>query len=317
MNEMAYSEFDDSLASRTIARKILSLFTRGLNTADIQRLLGGSCAADLLRSLLSTTADSVLGDFHAWQESALDHVYPVVYLDSMAVKFRVGRDHRNYSVLIALGIGMHGHKCPLGLWVSEVENKQAWQMALSDLKRRGVNDVLVACVYGQPGARDGLAKVFPRTQTLLCIVRLIEHSLNFVAWKDRKAAAAGLRGVYEAANIDLAADALMHFMYEWDPRYAGVAQLWRSHWQELEPLLAQPPLWRHAIVSTAAIQSLHQALRKVTLRHGVFTDENTLLVRLYLAQHHLARRWGSPLRQWKHVLNELTVCYGERVPYDF
>lgn len=317
MEEMAHLEFDDAVISRMLTRKILSLLTRGLSTTDIQDYLRATYTFDLPRTLLSDTTTAVLDDFHAWRERALEPVYPVVYLDSMAVSFRIGRDYRSYTVLVALGIGLRGYKYPLGLWIVEMENQSAWQDALGELRQRGVKDMLVACIYNQPGACEALAGVFPLTAPLLCIVRLLEQSLGFVAAKDRKRVGDALRRVHDVTTLDGAAVAMMNFMCEWDDRYAAVAQLWRSRWQELPPLLALPPLWRDAITVTGAIQTLRHTLIKTITRHGIFTDQDALKVRLYLAQHWLTQRWGLPLRNWKQVLNVLTVHYGDRLGQDF
>lgn len=317
MDEMAYSEFDDAVISRMLTRKIMSMLARGLSTMDIQDYLRSAYSVDLPRTLLSDTTDRVLDDFHAWRERALEPVYPVIYLDSMTVPLRAGHDYGSRRVLIALGIGLRGQKHPLGLWIVETENRSAWQAALGELRQRGVKDILVACIYNQPGAGDALARLFPLTVSLLCMARLLEHSLGFVAAKDRKRVRTALGQVQHVATPDAAAGALMNFMCEWDDRYAAVAQLWRSRWQELTPLLALPPLWRDTVAANGAIRTLHNTLRKAAARHGLFTDQDALKIRLYLAQQQLAQRWGLPLRNWKQVLNVLTVHYGDRLGQDF
>lgn len=296
-----------------INNKILSLYTRGLNSAEIQDLLRNSYHVHMPLPLLRTTTDSVLSDYQSWQDGSLERQYPIVYFDSLTVRFRAGKENRKHTVLFALGIDMQGQKRPLGLWVTANEGRSAWQLVMTELKQRGVNDIFVVCLYGQPGAREAITKTFPQSQVQLCVVRLIDNSLNFVAWKDRKAAAAALRVVYTSDTAAVAAAAMTRFMCNCDEDYPAISQLWHNHWDQLAGLFKLPAPLREAIYSTNAIQSLHLSLAKVSRRHGIFTDEKELLVRLYLAQHYLARRWSQPLRHWKQVLNCLAVQFGERL----
>jgi putative transposase len=267
--------------------------------------------------LLRFTTDSILSDYQSWQYGALERQYAIVYFDSLMVRFRIGKDNRNHTVLFALGIDMQGQKCPLGLWVTDNEDRPAWQLVMAELKQRGVNDIFIACLYGQHGAREAIAKTFPQSQVQLCVVRLIVNSLNFVAWKDRKAASAALRVVYTSDSATVAAGAMTRFMHDCDEHHPAIGQLWHAHWDQLAGLFKLPVPLREAIYSTNAIQSLHQSLTKVSKRHGVFTDENELLVRLYLSQQYLARRWTQPLRHWKQVLNCLAITYESRLKIKF
>ncbi len=317
MDETDSLETGEPPLGPAISNKILSLYTRGLNNMDIHALLRDTYHVHRPTALLRATFDSVLSDYHSWQDTALERQYPIVYFDSLSVKFRVGKENRNHFILLALGIDMQGQKCPLGLWVSVTENRQAWQLVMTELKQRGVNDIFAACLYAQLGAREAIAKTFPQTQAQLCVVRLIDNSLNFVTWKDRKKAAAALRVVYTSDNAEVAAEAMTRFMCDSDEHYPAIGQLWRAHWDQLTGLFKLPVPLREAIYSTKAVQSLHLSLAKVGKRHGIFLDENELLVRMYLSQHHLARRWNQPLRQWRLVLNCLAITYENRFEIKF
>ena len=313
MDEMALSETGGAPLSPMINNKILSLYTRGLSSTEIQDHFRNNYHVHMPLPLLRSTTDSVLSDYQSWQGSALERQYPIVYFDSLMVRFRAGKDNRNHTVLFALGIDMQGQKRPLGLWITANEGRPAWQLVMTELKQRGVNDIFIACLYGQTGVREALARSFPQSQAQLCVVRLIDNSLDFVAWKDRKEAAAALRVVYTSNTATVAADAMTRFMCDCDEHYPAISQLWHAQWDQLTGLFMLPLPLREAIYSTNAIQSLHQSLAKVSKRHGIFTDENELLVRLYLAQHYLARRWSQPLRHWKQVLNCLAITYDNRL----
>jgi putative transposase len=313
MDEPASSDTSGSTLSPALNNKILSLYARGLNSTEIQNLLRNSYHVYLPLPLLHSTSESVLSDYHSWQYAPLERQYPIVYFDSLAVKFRDGKDNRNHIVLFAMGIDMQGQKCPLGLWVTANEGRLAWQLVMTELKQRGVNDIFTACLYAQPGARETIVRMFPRSQVQLCVVRLVDNSLNFVTWKDRKKAAAALRVVYASDNAEVAAEAMTRFMCDCDEHYPAIGQLWRAHWDQMAELFKLPIPLREAIYSTSAILSLRQSLAKVSKRHGIFTDENDLLVRMYLSQRFLARRWSRPLRKWKQVINCLATAYENRL----
>ena len=317
MDETVSAISHSSLANPTISNKILSLYTRGLSSAAVLELLRDTYDVWQPQVVINATTDAVLKDYNAWQDGALDRQYIIVFFDSLTVKFRVGTEDRKYTVLLALGIDLHGQKCPLGFWLTADEGRHAWQLVLTELKHRGVNDIFIACMYGQLGAREAIAKVFPAAQALLCVVRLIDNSLNFIAWKHRKEAASALRGVYTCATVELAAEAMTRVMCDYDDRYPTIGRLWQTHWDGLAELFNLPRPLREAVYSTTAIQSLHQSLAKVSKRHGVFTEENDLLIRLYLSQHYLVRRWGQPLRHWRQVLNCLATTYENRLRIKF
>lgn len=317
MDDIASSETGGSPLSPMIDKKILSLYTRGLSNAEIQDILRDTYHVPMPLPLLRSTTNTVLSDYQSWQDAALERQYPIVYFDSLAVRFRDGKNNRNHIVLFALGIDLQGQKCPLGLWVTANEGRQSWQLVMTELKQRGINDVFTACLYAQPGAREAIAKTFPQSQVQLCVVRLIDNSLDFVTWKDRKKAAAALRVVYTSDNAELAAEAMTRFMCDCDEHYPAIGQLWRAHWDQLVGLFKLPVPLREAIYTTNTIQSLHQSLAKVSKRHGVFTDEDELLVRMYLSQRYLARRWRLPLRHWRQVLNCLAITYESRFQIKF
>lgn len=312
MEEQAIHSVAGDLLTPVLNKKILSLYSRGLSIVEIQHHLHRAYRVDMPLPTLSMAAGSLHGEYLSWQDSALDTVYPIVYLDSMSVKFRAGTVSRNQAVLFAVAVDMDGNKSALGLWTAPNEDHQAWLQVAKALSRRGVKDILIACVYGQRGVDAALQAVFPHTETLLCVVRLIEHALNFVAWRDRKAAATALRPVYTAANAAQGGLALQALTDEWDSRYPWIGQVCRTHWDELAAFFAQPAQVRESLYSTNAVQSVHRTLRKVIKRHGEFTDTNDLLVRLYLAELHLTQHWGRPLRHWKQTVNSLAVKYGRR-----
>ncbi len=303
------------MVSPLLNKKILSLYSRGLSIAEIQDHLNKAYQIDMPLPVVSVAADAVHDEYRSWQNSALDDIYPIVYFDNMYVKFRENTTCRNQSVMFAVGIDMDGNKRPLGLWTAPNQDNNAWLQVIRSLTQRGVNDILIACVYGKYGAASALNTVLPQTETQLCIVRLVDHALNFVNWKERKTVAAALRAVYTADNADLGVRTLQSFTDNWDSRYPLIGQIWSAHWHELAPFFAQPAPVREAIYSTNAIQSLHRALSKITRRHGPFTDANDLLIRLYLAETHLTQRWGRPMRHWKNTLNNLAARYGRRIGY--
>src|SRR3954468_6965037 len=186
-----FSGFDD---------KILSLYARGMTTREIQSHLAEIYQVEVSPSLISAVTDAVIEEVKVWQSRPLDALYPILYLDALQVKVRDGAHIRNKAIYLAIGINLAGTKEVLGLWVAQTEGAKFWLQIVTELKNRGVEDILIACVDGLKGFPEAIESVFPKTEIQLCIVLLLRHSLNYVAWRDRKKVAADLKPIYAAAT---------------------------------------------------------------------------------------------------------------------
>lgn len=294
--------------------KVLALYARGLTTREIQGHLKEIYGVDVSPSLVSAVTDSVLADVEAWQSRPLDAVYPIVYLDALHLKVRENRHVQPCAVYLALGIDLDGHKDLLGLWLGETEGSKFWLGVLSELKNRGVEDILIAAVDGLKGFPEAIRAVYPRTQIQLCIVHMVRNSLAYVSWNHRTAMGQDLRTIYTAATAAEADRALEAFCEKWDSVTPYVGRSWRSHWDELTAFFDYPPELRRAIYTTNAIESIQAQLRKVTKKHGAFPTKDAALKVLYLALQRAQEHWTMPIKIWQPVLDHLALAFPGRVP---
>lgn len=294
--------------------KVLALYARGLTTREIQGHLKEMYGVAVSPSLISAVTESVMEDVAAWQSRPLNAVYPVVYLDALHIKIRENRHVQTSAVYVAVGIGMDGRKDLLGLWIGESEGAKFWLGVLTELKNRGVQDILVACVDGLKGFPDAIRVLYPTTQVQLCIVHLIRNSLTYASWKHRKEMAQDLRAIYTAPTVEDAERALTSFEDKWDPIAPHVSRGWRTNWTDVIPFLDYPPELRRAIYTTNAIESIQAQLRKVTKKHGAFPTRDSALKVMYLALMRAQQRWTMPIWNWQPALDHLAIVFPGRVP---
>jgi transposase-like protein len=297
--------------------KILALYARGLSTRDISAELEELYGATISASLISEVTDAVSDEVKAWQCRPLEPVYPIIYLDALYVNIKVSGRVSKRAVYVVLGITIEGNKELLGLWIGEVESEGAkfWLKVLTDLKNRGVKDILIACCDGLVGFPQAIEAVFPQTQVQLCIVHLIRNCLRHVPWKDAKAVVADLKPIYHAATLAEAEAALEAFATKWDDQYPAISQIWLRHWQNVIPIFDYPMDIRKVIYTTNAIESLNRSLRKVIKTKAVFPDEESVFKLMFLAMHNIAKRWTRPLKDWKAALSYFAILFPGRLNY--
>jgi putative transposase len=294
--------------------KVVALYARGMTTREITGHLKELYGVDVSPSLISAVTDTVIEDVKAWQGRPLDAVYPIVYLDAIHLKMRAEGQVQNQAVYLALGINLDGHKELLGLWIGESEGSKFWLGVLTELKNRGVEDILIACVDGLKGFPEAIETVYPKTQVQLCIIHLVRHSLRYVSWKERKQVAADLRTIYTAATAEAAEQALEAFEKKWQARFPSIARSWRSNWVHIIPFFDYPPAIRKVIYTTNAIESIQAQLRKVTSNRGAFPNPEAVRKILYLAIERISKRWKRPIKDWVAALNHFSVVFEGRVP---
>jgi transposase-like protein len=204
----------------------------------------------------------------------------------------------------------------LGLWIAESEGAKFWMGVLAELKNRGVQDILIACMDGLTGFPEAVRAVYPLTRVQLCIVHMIRNSTKFVSYKDLKKICAGLKAVYTAGTEEAARNALEEFGKSWDKKYPMIHQSWERHWDDLSEFFKYPPEIRRAIYTTNAIESLNYQLRKVTKNRLLFPSDDAIFKILYLAIRNDSEKWTMPIREWGQALNQFAIEFGnERVPF--
>ena len=293
--------------------QILTLYAKGLTTREIVDAFKEMYDADVSATLISKVTDRVLEQVTAWQSRPLDTVYPIVYLDCIVLKIREGMRVVNKAIYLALGVNMDGHKDLLGLWMSENEGAKFWVSVLTELKNRGVKDILIACVDGLKGFPDAIAVEYPQTRIQLCIVHMVRNSLKYVSWKDYKAVTRDLKQIYQATTEDQALAELDRFGKTWDAQYPQITKSWTTHWLNLRTLFEFPSEIRKAIYTTNAVESLNSVIRAATKRRKVFpTDESAKKV-IYLAIEQASKKWTMPIRKWRMALSRFEIEFGDRL----
>jgi putative transposase len=293
---------------------IISLYARGLSTREIKQHLEEIYQVEVSPGLISAVTDEVIDEAKAWQDRPLESFYPFVYMDALQFKVRDGATVRNKAIYLAIGVNMDGLKEVLGLWIAQTEGAKFWLQVVTELKNRGLEDILIACVDGLKGFPEAIETVYPRTEVQLCIVHMVRHSLNFVGWKQRKEVAADLRKIYTAATESEAETRLAEFAEKWDDKFPMIAKSWRANWARVIPFFAHPPEIRKVIYTTNAIESLNMSLRKVTKARSSFPNDEAVLKLLYLALRNIAKKWTRPIQNWKAALNRFAIIYEDRMP---
>ena len=293
--------------------RIVSLYARGMTTRAIQAHFQDAYGVEVSPIFISQVTNAVMDEVSAWQNRPLDALYPIVYLDALVVRSREHGSVQNKSVYLALGINLDGEKEILGLWMAQTEGAKFWLSVVTELKNRGLQDILIAGVDGLKGFPEAIEAVYPKTRVQLCIVHQVRHSLRYVSWKQRKAVAADLRAIYAAATLAEAERALDDFAEKWDEEHPTISRSWRANWERLSVFFDYPPQIRKVIYTTNAIESVNASLRKVTKTRRSFPTDESVMKVLYLALHQISRKWTMPIRDWKQAMSQFTILFGDRI----
>ena len=294
-------------------QKIVSLYAKGMSLSDIQMQLQELYDANISESLISKITDGVADEVKAWQNRALESIYPIVFFDCLVVKVRHEKRIINKAVYVALGIDLSGRKDILGLWISENEGAKFWLGNLTEMKNRGMTDMLIACTDNLTGMSDAISAVYPKCEHQLCIVHQIRNSLKFVSYKDRKELVADLKPIYQAATEDESQEALDAFDTKWSKQYPQIAKSWYSNWENLIIFLQYPKAIRRIIYTTNAIESLNSQLRKVTKNKRVFPSDESVFKTLYLTINYITAKWTMPIRDWNEAMAHFLIKFDDRI----
>ena len=293
--------------------KILALYARGLSTRDIEAHLAEIYGVKVGRDLISRVTDAVMDDVRAWQQRPLDDVYPVIFLDCLVLKIREGGAVQRRACYLALGVTVEGERDVLGMWFQESEGAKFWMQVLTELKQRGVRDILICCVDGLKGFPEAIEAIFPQTVVQTCVVHLIRHSLKYVPRREREQVARDLKPIYTAVDADAAQQALEAFDETWGKRFPVITQAWLNAWEYVIPFLAFPPEVRRVIYTTNAIEALNRQLRKAIKTKGHFPNEEAARKLIYLAITNAVPAW-TRTRNWTTALLAFKIHFGDRLP---
>ena len=294
--------------------KILGLYSRGLSVRDIEAHLEEIYGVKVGRDLISRVTDAVMDDVRAWAQRPLDDVYPVIFLDALVLKIREGGTVQRRACYLALGLTVDGERDVLGMWFQETEGAKFWMQVLTDLKQRGVRDILICCVDGLKGFPEAIEAIYPQTTVQTCIVHLIRHGLRYVPRRERERVARDLKPIYTATDADAAHGELERFDQKWGTRFPVITQAWLDAWEYVIPFLAFPPEVRRAIYTTNAIEALNRQLRKALNTKGHFPSDDAARKLIYLAVTNAVPQW-TRCRNWTTALLAFKIHFGERLPH--
>lgn len=293
--------------------KVISLYARGLPVREIQDHLSELYGLEVSPDLISTITGEVMDEVIEWQNRPLEPMYPLVFFDALRVKIRDEGSVKNKAVYLALGVRADGTKEILGIWIEQTEGAKFWLRVMTELKNRGVEDVLIAVVDGLKGFPQAINAVFAQAQIQTCIVHLIRNSLEFVGWKERKLVAAELKNIYRATTEDEAQRALETFASgPWGLKYPTITAIWRRQWQEVIPFFAYPMEVRRIMYTTNAIESLNMQVRKVIKNRGHFPNDEAATKLIWLALRNIAKNWKMPAITWRAAKNQFAILFAER-----
>lgn len=294
--------------------QIISLYAGGMTTRDIQKHLQGMYHVEVSPDLISRVTDGVKEELDTWRNRPLDSLYPIVYIDALVAKTREKGCVQNRSIYLVVGVDLDGCKNLLGMWIEGAEGAKYWLSVLSELKRRGVEDILILCADGLKGLPEAVEATFPRTIFQTCIVHLIRASTRFISYKDRKYVCSRLRELYTAPNAEVAVRTMLELEQEWAESYPTVLRAWKERQGEWTPFLEFPNEIRRVVYTTNTIEALNRFVRKALKTRGHLPSDEAAMKLVYLAAEQAKKTWGRATRDWASAMAQFAIMFEGRIP---
>lgn len=296
-----------------IEDKIISMYSKGMTTRDIQTHITELYGLDISPTLVSNITGKIVHLAEEWQNRPLEKKYPIVFFDAIHYKIRdEARKVTSKAAYTCLAIDIEGHKDLLGLWIGEAEGANFWLSVLTELKNRGVKDIFIACIDGLKGFPEAINSIFPKTEIQLCVIHQIRNTLKYVASKDQKKFMKELKEVYKAPTEEAALQNLDQLEEDWGKKYTLAVRSWRNNWDNLATFFKYPEEIRTIIYTTNAVEALHRQFRKVTKSKSLFPNNDALKKMLFLAYRDLSKKWTMPIRNWAVVLSIFSIYFKDR-----
>lgn len=301
---------------RTISSKIedsiIGMYSRGMTTSDVRKQVQEIYGLEISETTISNITENIMISAKEWQQRALEPVYFAVWMDGVVIKIREDGKVINKCVYIVIGLTPNGMKEVLGFWISKNESAGFWMSVLTDLKARGVEDILIACTDNLKGFTQAIKGVFPEAVTQLCIVHQIRNSCKFVVWKDKKEFCADLKKVYTAINKQLALEELERFKIKWQAKYKYAITSWEENWDNLSNYFDYPLELRRIIYTTNTIENLNRGIRKYTKTKTQFPNENAATKSIYLSIKNIEDAWMNTIAYWAIILHQFLIIFENR-----
>lgn len=315
-----HSSFDPQIIKKRetvladhLAPKIIGLYGKGMSLRDISEEIKEMYDVEISAMTLSEITDRVIPKVKEWQNRPLDDVYPIVFMDAMHYKVRDNGRVVSRAVYNILAIDKEGRKDLIGMYLSESEGANFWLSVLTDLKSRGVKDILIACTDNLTGFTEAILSIFPQTEIQKCVIHQIRNSLKYIASKDQKAFMVDLKNVYKAATKSQAETELLNLEEKWGKKYPVVIRSWHENWEELSAYFQYDEPVRKLIYTTNAVEGFHRQVRKITKTKGAFTNDMALMKLIYLAVQNISKKWTQPLQNWGLTIQQLCIKFGGRL----
>ena len=299
--------------TQDMEEKIISMYAKGMSTSDIESHMRELYDIEISDSTISRVTDKILPLVKEWQERPLEEVYAVVFMDAIHYHVRCEGRIVKRAVYIVIGIDMSGYKDVLGMYVGENESAKFWLTIMNNLKNRGVEEILIACVDGLTGFPQAIDAVYPKAEVQQCIIHQIRNSTKFVSYKDLRQLMTDLKLVYAAPSEESALEHLEEFSSKWDGKYPKISKSWKEHWPTLSTYFKYPEEIRKIIYTTNAIEGFNRQLRKVTKAKTVFPSDDSLLKMLYLATVDITKKWSGHRRDWGQIHSQLEIYFEEQL----
>ncbi len=294
-------------------QKILSMYAKGMSTRDIQAHVQEIYGAEISPTAVSHITEKALEVAREWQSRPLEKIYAITYFDAIHYKVREDGKVVTKAVYTCLGIDLEGRKDVLGLWIGENEGAKFWLRVFTELKNRGVDDVLIACVDGLKGMPEAINAVFPETEIQLCVIHLIRNSFKYIPHKHSKEFVSDLKNIYRAETEILAEENLLVLQEKWATRYPLAVNPWADNWDNIRTFFKYPEEIRRIIYTTNAVESLHRQFRKTTKSRSVFPTDDSLFKLLFLTVSGLSEKWTKPIKGWISAISQFSILFGDRM----
>lgn len=306
----------ETIMAQSLEDKIIGLYGLGMSLRDISGHIKETYDTDISATTLSSITDKVIPLVKEWQQRPLESFYCIVWLDAMYYKVKEEGRTQTRCVYNILGINKDGRKDVLGMYVSHSEGANFWLGVITDLKQRGLEDILIACIDNLKGFDEAIRTIYPQTEVQTCVVHQIRNSIKYVASKDQKSFMADLKPVYRADNESQALTELDSLKEKWGKKYPMVIGSWEKNWTKLSTYFKYPPAIRKLIYTTNTIEGYHRQIRKVTKNKGVFTSDMALLKLIYLATERIQEKWCVALSNWSICASQLKIIFADRMKTD-
>jgi putative transposase len=294
---------------------IISLYAKGMSVSDIEEQIRELYNIELSTSTISRITERVTQDITLWQNKPLESVYCIVWMDGIVFKVRENSRVIDKTIYIAIGLRTDGKKEVMGLWLGKNESASYWLSVLTDMRSRGVQDILITATDNLKGFTEAIRSVFPESTKQICIVHQIRNACRYVVWKDRRNFTADMKGIYTAANQEAAALAMDHLEATWSHKYGYAIKSWRENWDELTAFLAFPLEIRRIIYTTNIIENLNGKIRKYTKNKLSFPTDEAVMKSVFLAVQEATRKWTLPIREWGIILNQFMIIFENRLKF--